>query len=153
MMHYKKIILAIDDSEISKLALQEIIRFTKGDKVNLRLIHVIDASLIYQGGPGFDYLSVIADCEKKGQAILDQAEQLLRQKTLLNIDQRLIELLPFQGRIAEAIVEEAKEWHADLLVLGTHGRRGFSRLFLGSVAENIIRIATTPVLMIHAQAR
>ena len=110
-----------------------------------------DSCLIYQGGPGFDYLSVIADCEKKGQALLDHAEHLLREKTLLNIDQRLVELLPFQGRIAEAIIEEAKEWPADLLVLGTHGRRGFSRFFLGSVTENIIRIATTPVLLVHGQ--
>ncbi len=150
-MHYKNILLALDDSDVSKLALQEIILFTKNQKANLRLVHVIDASLIYQGGPGFDYLSVIADCEKKGQALLDHAEHLLSEKTLLHIDQRLVELLPFQGRIAEAIIEEAKEWPADLLVLGTHGRRGFSRFFLGSVTENIIRIATTPVLLVHGQ--
>lgn len=151
-MHYKNILLAIDGSDVSNLAIQEIIKFTKNQKANLRLVHVVDASLIYQGGPGFDYLSVIADCEKKGQAILDQAEKLLASKTSLKIDQSLIELLPFQGRIAEAIVDEAQEWPTDLLVLGTHGRRGFSHLFLGSVAENILRIATTPVLLVRAQA-
>jgi len=47
-------------------------------------------------------------------------------------------------------VEEAKEWPADLLVIGTHGRRGFSHFLLGSVAENIIRIATTPVLLVRS---
>jgi nucleotide-binding universal stress UspA family protein len=46
----------------------------------------------------------------------------------------------------------ATEWHADLIVMGTHGRRGFRRLVLGSVAERVLRSASCPVLMIPAQA-
>lgn len=52
-------------------------------------------------------------------------------------------------RICDVINNEAKRWPADLIVIGTHGRRGFNRMVLGSVAEGIIRLADKPVLVIH----
>jgi len=61
---------------------------------------------------------------------------------LLVIDQ-------FDKRVSDAIEQEAESWHADLIVIGTHGRRGFRRLLLGSVAENLIRTSTKPVLLIR----
>lgn len=152
-MNYKNIMLALDGSEASFLALREVIKFTKEQKTNVRLIHVIDASLIYQGGTGFNYLNVIDACRQEGNAIFEKAKKMLASQPQLHVDQHLVELLPFQGRIAEAIVEEAQNWPADLLVVGTHGHRGFSRLFLGSVAENVIRIATMPVLLIREQIK
>ena len=54
-------------------------------------------------------------------------------------------------RIATAIVEEAAAWGADLIVIGTHGRRGFEHLVLGSVAEGVVRRATVPVLLIRSR--
>ena len=54
------------------------------------------------------------------------------------------------GRIADTIVKEAKAWPAGLIVVGTHGRRGLSHLFLGSVAEGVMRTAPAPVLLIRA---
>ena len=51
--------------------------------------------------------------------------------------------------IYDAIEEEAKRWPADLIVIGTHGRRGFRRLLLDSVAENVTRVASKPVLLIR----
>jgi nucleotide-binding universal stress UspA family protein len=54
-------------------------------------------------------------------------------------------------RISDVINKQAKRWPADLIVIGTHGRRGFDRLFLGSVAEGVIRLAVKPVLTIHAR--
>jgi nucleotide-binding universal stress UspA family protein len=53
-------------------------------------------------------------------------------------------------RIASVIVEEARHWPADLIVIGTHGRSGFSRILFGSVAEGIVRTAHIPVLLIPA---
>src|SRR3990167_2299162 len=151
-MNYKHIMLALDGSDASHFALKEVIKLSTDLKANLRLLHVLDASLIYQGGPGFDYLSVIESFRKEGQTLLDEAKKKITNQSSLHVSDSLIELLPFQGRVAEAIIEEAKEWPADLLVIGTHGRRGFSRLFLGSVAENVVRIATMPVLLVRGQA-
>jgi nucleotide-binding universal stress UspA family protein len=54
-------------------------------------------------------------------------------------------------RICDVINREAKRWPADLIVIGTHGRRGFNHLLLGSVAEGVIRLAAKPVLAIHGR--
>jgi nucleotide-binding universal stress UspA family protein len=52
--------------------------------------------------------------------------------------------------IAQRIVATASGWHADVIVMGTHGRRGVSRLMLGSVAERVLRRARCPVLLVPA---
>jgi nucleotide-binding universal stress UspA family protein len=54
------------------------------------------------------------------------------------------------GRAADLILEDAKKWSADLIVMGTHGRRGVRRLVLGSDAEQILRLSPVPVLMVRA---
>lgn len=56
-------------------------------------------------------------------------------------------------RVATLVAEDAERWDAELIVLGTHGRRGFDRIFLGSVAETVVRIAPAPVLLVRAKAR
>ena len=152
MMIYKKIMLAVDGSDTSNAAVNEVIKFTKGQDVLLRIIYVVDETLIYYGGAAFDYLSYTVVCREEGQKILDAAKKTVKSQSTIKVETSLIELKPLQGRIAEVIVEEAKEWSADLLVIGTHGRRGLSRLFLGSVAENIIRIAPMPVLLVRSSS-
>jgi nucleotide-binding universal stress UspA family protein len=55
-------------------------------------------------------------------------------------------------RVADMIVEAASQWDADLIVIGTHGRRGFERMVMGSVAENLVRIATTSLFLVRRKA-
>lgn len=142
--------LALDGSKISDSLVDEVIKLTKDQSANVRIIHVVDESFIRYGGASFDYLSIIAACREDGEKILDNAAKKIAKLSSLKPETSILELKPLQGRVAEVIVEAAKEWPADLLIIGTHGRRGFSRLFLGSVAENIIRIATTPVLLVRS---
>lgn len=54
------------------------------------------------------------------------------------------------GRVCDLVVAEAKNWEADLIVIGTHGRRGVGRVFMGSDAEQIVRLAASPVLLVRA---
>jgi nucleotide-binding universal stress UspA family protein len=61
----------------------------------------------------------------------------------------LIEKRPDQDDIAHAIAREAESWRADLLVLGTHGRRGPARWLLGSVASRVARITKTPLMLVR----
>ena len=61
--------------------------------------------------------------------------------------------MPVPGDIGASINEAARQWGADLLVIGTHGRRGVRRLVLGSVAEAVIRQSTTPVLLVRGEAK
>ena len=58
----------------------------------------------------------------------------------------------FAGRVSDLVIKEAGAWPADLIVLGTHGRRGLGRLFMGSDAEAIVRSAPVPVLLLRAKA-
>jgi nucleotide-binding universal stress UspA family protein len=55
------------------------------------------------------------------------------------------------GAAADLILEQAKEWHANLIVMGTHGRRGLLRLAMGSDAEQVVRAARIPVLLVRGQ--
>jgi nucleotide-binding universal stress UspA family protein len=64
---------------------------------------------------------------------------------------RVVEVTPPGEDVAHRINQTAGEWHADLIVMGTHGRRGFQRMVLGSVAERVLRGAACPVLMIPAR--
>lgn len=149
MTNYKHILLAIDGSDASQPALQEAIRLTDDQKAKLKVIFVVDESFVYHGGPGYDYLSYLAACREEGLSILNRAAEYITQQSSIQFETGLVELEPFQGRIADAILEEASDWQADMLILGTHGRRGFSHILMGSVAESIIRIATIPVLLVR----
>ena len=57
----------------------------------------------------------------------------------------------FAQRTSEVVIAQAQTWKADLIVLGTHGRRGVGRLLMGSDAEQIVRSATVPVLLVRAE--
>ncbi|WP_133137913.1 universal stress protein [Legionella rowbothamii] len=150
-MFYKKIMLAIDGSDTSNSAIEEVIKLIKSQDAELKIIHVVDESLIYYGGPGFDYSAYIEVLRNEGQDILNKAKQFIAEQVPIKVETELLELGQLQGgRIAELIVEATKEWPADLLVLGTHGRKGFSHFLLGSVAEHVMRIASTPVLLVRA---
>lgn len=67
------------------------------------------------------------------------------------VETRLIEINTLGHSIPEMIAEDAETWPADLIVICTHGRRGLSHLFLGSVAERVVRVATKPVLLIRGK--
>ncbi len=142
--------LALDwSNKISDSLVEEVIKLTKDQNSNVRIIHVIDETFINYGGPPFDYVSIIASWREDSEKLLNSASKKIISQSPTKVDTLVLELKPLQGRVAEIIVEAAKEWPADLLVIGTHGRRGFSRFFLGSVAENIVRIAPTPVLLVR----
>ena len=79
---------------------------------------------------------------------LDQALQQAKAAGV-DADIKLIDL-PAQ-RLGETVATEAREWQADLIVVGTHGRKGIGRVFLGSGAEQIIRLAPVPILVIRGE--
>ncbi|KTC85656.1 universal stress protein [Legionella drozanskii] len=147
-MTYQRIMIAVDGSEASKLALQEAIRLAQAQKAVLRIIHIVDENYVNSSETHIDYATLWQAYREEGLKFLDKISKKLRQAKV-SFDCQLIELKPFTGKVAEKIVTESQTWPADLLVLGTHGRRGLNHFILGSVAENIIRIATTPVLLIR----
>ncbi|MGQ3887655.1 universal stress protein [Legionella sp. CNM-1927-20] len=147
-MTYKKIMLAVDGSEVGQAAVKEIIKIAHDKNVIVRLIYVVDETFIYHGST-IDYGALVSAYREEGEKILDNIEKLITSQSSIKVEKVIVELKKIQVRIAEIIMKEAQKWSADLLVIGTHGRRGFNRFFLGSVAESIIRIATVPILLVR----
>lgn len=84
-----------------------------------------------------------------GERVLLQAQSIVKAAGL-EAETVLKQIITVQQHPADEIVAEAARWPADLIVVGTHGRRGLRRLFLGSVAEGVARMAEQPVLLVRA---
>ena len=69
----------------------------------------------------------------------------------LHVETRLVEFKRASDHVAQMIVDEAKGMSAELLVMGTHGRRGLNHLLVGSVAEGVIRLTPCPVLLVRSE--
>lgn len=149
MYHY--IIVAVDGSETSNKALDTAIKLAQDQKAKLSLLHVIDISVPATEDAGETWI----DVNQYQTTLIEAGHHLL--KTMekeaisydVNVDSRLIEITDNSG-IAETINTTIDSLKPDLLVLGTHGRRGFKRFLLGSVAEEILRMVNVPVLLIRA---
>lgn len=149
----KRIFVAIDGSSTAQAALDEAIRFASLPGMSLCIGTALDASHLSSNSMGMGALidvdQVKADMRKAAEALLDQAVAkaeaagLLPYRILIESDKK---------RIAELIANAAKQWDADLIVIGTHGRRGFERLVMGSVAENLVRIAPTSLFLVRKKA-
>ncbi|MEI7783504.1 MAG: universal stress protein [Betaproteobacteria bacterium] len=145
---YKRILVPIDGSQTSTSALVAALQMARESAGSVRLIHVMEelAQVIaydpYGAYPG-DLVKVMRD---NGQTVLAQGMEVAKSAGV-DADQRLVEAAG--QRLAEVINKEVEAYHADLIVLGTHGRRGIGRVLLGSGAEQIIRAAQVPVLVIR----
>jgi nucleotide-binding universal stress UspA family protein len=148
---YKHILAAIDGSETSNAGLRHAIQLAKEHRAQLRLVHVVDE--VDFNFESSDEVMQFRDGLMKSGDILLQKGRKVAIKANLEVQTKLLEIQTLGERVADVIVAEAKSWPADLVIVGTHGRRGLSRVFLGSVAEGIARTAPTPVLLIRGLAK
>jgi nucleotide-binding universal stress UspA family protein len=151
MAAYRRILVAVDGSAPSSKGLREAIRLAKAEGATLFIVHVVDeypalAALdgMMAGAPGADLVPALRE---GGKRVLAKAKAVA-QKNRLSAKTILREML--SGPAAYPIVREARKVGADLIVLGTHGRRGVRRLMLGSDAEQVVRTASVPVLLVRA---
>lgn len=142
---YKKILVAVDGSATSLRGLDEALRVAKTTGGRLMLVHVVN-ELIVGELPAAGYDLIMVSLRESATKVLEEAAARVRRSDV-PCEQKLIETLG--GRAADEIVREARQWPADLIVLGTHGRRGLKRLAMGSDAELVLRLAPVPVLMVR----
>jgi nucleotide-binding universal stress UspA family protein len=146
---YKRILVAVDGSKTSNLALKEAIKLAKDQRANLRLIHVVDETPIYMMAEVpysiDEFQKSIREAGRKELAKCADRAKAAR----IKFDTKL--LVTMTRSVGDMINQEAKRWSANLIVIGTHGRRGFNRLVLGSVAERVIRSAAKPTLIIRGR--
>jgi len=141
---YRRILVAIDGSYTSNLALQEAFKLAKEAKAKLHLVHVIDVTPGVEGG--FNPETLRRMVRKEGNELLKTIAELAIQAGV-DADTEILEEI--RKKFSKAIANEAQRWEADLIVMGTHGRIGIARLVLGSVAEGVLHNAPVPVLLVR----
>jgi nucleotide-binding universal stress UspA family protein len=145
---YQRILVPIDGSVSSERALQEAIKLADG-KARLRLVYVVEDTypLDAEGYAFIDYAALQEAVRKTGERTLAQAAEKIRRSGMTTETA----LLDVPGERTAALIDgEALKWKADLIVIGTHGRSGLGRLLLGSVAEEVVRGASVPVLLVRS---
>jgi nucleotide-binding universal stress UspA family protein len=145
---YQNILVAVDGSETAERALREAIQLAHSLSSRIRVIHVINSTpWVAQGAPGA-IEELLTQLRSTGESIIHEAKTAVRAAGV-TVDDRLIEAL---GEEAGAIVvTEANDWPAELIVCGTHGRRGLRRLLMGGDAEYIVRHSPVPVLLVRGE--
>ena len=146
-MSYKRILVPIDGSATAKAGLKEALKLAKTAGARLRLLHVVDESpLLTLPEAGYSIDTIIDELKASGQSVLAAAAKTAAAQGA-KCDSGLVESMGL--RVADQITAEAKRWRADLIVIGTHGRRGVQRMLMGSDAELVVRNTTVPVLLVH----
>ncbi len=148
---YQNILVAVDGSPTSDLALHEALRIAK-DGSHVRAITIIVDPLAGYGTPEFsyDHDAVHAACIQQGKEVLLKAENDAKHLGNIKPETQLIDLAPSaMPDVAPAILQASKDYHADLIVIGRHGKSGVKRFLLGSVADHVIRQSLTPVLIVR----
>jgi nucleotide-binding universal stress UspA family protein len=144
---YQRIMVAVDGSATAERGLQEAIGFARDQKAKLAIVHVVDIVVVFGAGqfPG----TYIAATRELANDIIERARETAR---AAGIEAEILspEIVTSGYHVGDTIANVAREWHADLLVVGTHGRRGVSRMLIGSVAERIARMAPCPLLLVRA---
>lgn len=147
---YKHILVAVNESSASKRALLEAIKLAGAQKAQLRLLNVLDQSLGNYGEYGWaSSAKTQQELDLAAQTavdILEEAAQLCREA---GVEAQTEMPHIVNASVVDKILEEAKRWPADLIVMGTHGRTGVQRLLLGSVAMGVVQGASVPVMLIR----
>jgi nucleotide-binding universal stress UspA family protein len=142
---YQRILVPIDGSATSNSGLEESIRLARLTGARLRLVHVVNG-LLFSTAMEFTTGDVYGMLIDAGKQILSAAEARV-EASGITVDTFLSET--FGARVCDVVLAQAKLWNADLIVIGTHGRRGVGRLFIGSDAEQVVRTASVPVLLVR----
>jgi nucleotide-binding universal stress UspA family protein len=142
---FARIVAGIDDSEPSDAAIAAVAAMPAEDRREVVFCSVADGEDL-PGGRGYYWADVQEAVRDHAQVVVDRAVALARARGIA------AEGAVLDGQTCEALIEAAATRDADLIVVGSHGRRGLRRFFLGSVAECIVRRSSVPVLVARAMA-
>ncbi|CAB3767347.1 universal stress protein UspA [Burkholderia sp. MSh2] len=146
---YSNILVALDGSDTSSRALDAALTLASETGARLTPVYVVDFLVPAYDTYGYDPSILIDAFREEGLRVTDDAARRMKARDVAGTPQ-IVDVAPAGEDVPHRIVGLADELKADLIVMGTHGRRGFQRLFLGSVAERVLRLSPRPVLMIPA---
>lgn len=147
---YTHILIAIDDSATSLKALEEAILLAKQQNAKLEIIHAVDESILQTVTTHGEMLAPADQLQRSmansGDAILEDARRMAEEAGISPLTKLLVSR---DQHAADQITEAVEQSKPDLLVVGSHGRRGFKRLLLGSVAEDLVRKVSVSMLIVR----
>lgn len=148
---YENILVAVDGSEASNRALTEAVRMAKLARARLTAVYVIDQSGAFTYAGACDPHLLTDAARQVGRSLLNDA---IARMSEFNVPghSEIIETLGIAEDIASCIARYVDAHGVDLVVMGTHGRRGMRRMVLGSVAERFVRQSPCPVLLVREPA-
>jgi nucleotide-binding universal stress UspA family protein len=153
---FERILVCVDGSDTSNKALVTATQMARalGGRARLRLLHILDVPLALGGASTFTQdLSDMQDTFELGRdggnALLDNARQIVHAAGV-EADSELLDR--YGDGLGAMVASAVLRWHADLVVVGTHGRHGLGRVLMGSGAEEIVRLASVPVLVVRMPA-
>ncbi len=145
---YQRILVPVDGSECARRGLSEAVSLARLAGAHIRLVHVVDEPLVAIGadmavGAAADLVETAREAARR---VLADATETVKAAGI-PVDDVLLD--SFDGRLCDLVIAAVQSWPADLVVIGTHGRRGVGRLLLGSDAEQILRLSPVPVLLVR----
>jgi len=142
-----RILVAVDESKYSEAAADAVVSRYRPGSSEVRVVHVLQPIAVSappQMAPG--YTPELAGQAKDAESLVERIAQKLRAGGF-QVEGQVV-----KGDVREGIVDMAKEWKADLVILGSHGRTGLRRFLLGSVAEFVARHAPCSVQIVRMEA-
>jgi nucleotide-binding universal stress UspA family protein len=147
---YKRILVAVDGSRTSHGAFEAALHLAASFGATLRAYYVVENTPMYFEAPGYDPGILQKQFVQQGKDLTAELTQAMRARNVSG-DVTVGEATPSDD-VPTLVLQAATNYQADLIVMGTHGRRGMQRLILGSVAERCVRQSTLPVLLVPAAA-
>jgi nucleotide-binding universal stress UspA family protein len=144
---HRRILVPVDGSDTAARGLDEAIALAKAFDASLVLLSVAEAfPVMMEMASATSWEQITNDVREHMRRVLDDAHQEATAAGLAS-EAHLEEASV--SRVCDVIVDQAREHHCDLIVMGTHGRRGLAHALLGSDAERVLRQAPCPVLMVR----
>lgn len=149
----KKILIALDYNPTAERIAQTGYEMAKSMNAEVTLLHVIAdytyySSLDYSPIMGFDQFSNLGTVQMDSVIELQNAAHEYLEKTKTYLGDPSIKTLIKDGDSGDAIIEAANNLGADIIVLGSHSRRGLDKILMGSVAEKVLRHSKIPLFII-----
>ena len=144
-MPYRRILVPMDSTGTAQRGFQEALALAARLDATLVLLHAIEPVVVMPDMGTVATWQALRDSQQAlGRTLLDDAQKLA---TAQGVQVETVLAETGTQRVAETIVDEVAARHCDLIVMGTHGRRGMRRMLLGSDAEMVLRLSPVPVLL------
>lgn len=150
-MSYKRILVPVDGSPTAAKGMKAAIKLARENRGKLLLLHVVEEYTAFIAPEiGANLGPILDSLRAAGKRTLARIAKSVGKS---GVKPQAVLVENFGGRVADTIVQQARRLRADLIVMGTHGRRGVNRVLLGSDAELVVRYSPVPVLLVPASGR